>query len=62
MEMRIDAAGRIVVPKALRQRMGLETDIVLEAIRAGGWNSAEAGRATAFHAPGRRALGSSGQS
>ncbi len=32
MELRIDKAGRIVVPKPLRERMGLKPDTELEAV------------------------------
>lgn len=32
MEVRIDKAGRIVVPKSLRERMGFRADTELEAI------------------------------
>jgi AbrB family looped-hinge helix DNA binding protein len=32
MELRIDKAGRIVIPKHLRDRMGLKPDTELEAI------------------------------
>jgi AbrB family looped-hinge helix DNA binding protein len=36
MEIRIDKAGRIVVPKPLRERLGLKPDTQLEAIEQSG--------------------------
>jgi AbrB family looped-hinge helix DNA binding protein len=32
MELKIDKAGRIVVPKALRERLGFKPDMELEAV------------------------------
>ena len=36
MELRIDKAGRVVVPKALRERLGFKPDTELEAIEQPG--------------------------
>ena len=36
MKLKIDAAGRIVVPKPLRERLGLRPDTELEAVEQSG--------------------------
>ncbi len=36
MELRIDKAGRIVVPKPLRERLGFKPDTALEAVEQAG--------------------------
>jgi AbrB family looped-hinge helix DNA binding protein len=50
-EIRIDKAGRIVVPKPLRERLGFKPETELEAVEQPRHTS-QAGRTPAFHAQG----------